>query len=456
MNSCSTKVLISLVFFLALNFRTTIAKAKSHSDYEKTNRDSILTEMQILLADDFRLWYPLCVDILYGGYFSDLNYKWQLEGEQNKMIVSQARHVWSASNAAMFYEDSTELLNVAEHGFKFLRDVMWDKEYRGFYDLVDGKGNPLVENGELIKKAYGNSFAIYGLAAYYRASGNSEALDLAKKTFNWLEEHSYDERYGGYFQFIARDGKALEKGFGYYPPKDQNSSIHLLECFTELYKVWPDELLRERLLSLFKIIRDTITTNKGYMNLFFTKDWIPISFMDSTSEQRKQNFELDHVSLGHDIETAYLLLEASKALGMENDSVTNLRAKKMVDHTIKFGWDKKYGGFFDGGYYFKDESKPQIVKNTKEWWAQAEALNSLLLISSIYPAEKEYYQKFCEQWNYIKVYLIDNEYSGWFWGGIDQVPQNKYAPKGSIWKVNYHTSRSLINCIKMLKNLSSK
>jgi mannobiose 2-epimerase len=77
-------------------------------------------------------------------------------------------------------------------------------------------------------------------------------------------------------------------------------------------------------------------------------------------------------------------------------------------------------------------------------------------MSSLYPAEKKYYQKFCEQWNYIKTYLIDNEYGGWFWGGTDQVPQNKYVNKGSIWKVNYHTSRTLINCIKMLKNHSTQ
>ena len=185
------------------------------------------------------------------------------------------------SNAAMFYQDNTELLKTAKHGFKFLKDVMWDKEFGGFYDLVDRKGNPLKENGELIKKAYGNSFAIYGLAAYYKASGNQKHLELAKKTFYWLEKYSYDKHYGGYFQFISREGKPLESGFGNYPPKDQNSSIHLLECFTELYKVWPDKLLQERILSLLKIIRDKITTEKGYMNLFFTKDWTPISFRDS-------------------------------------------------------------------------------------------------------------------------------------------------------------------------------
>ena len=454
MNTFLLKKSAPFVFFLTFLYNSSNAVVKIHSDDIMTKSDSILIEILELLDDDFRLWYPLTVDTLYGGFYSDINYKWELEGRQNKMIVSQARHVWSLSNAALFYKDNTELLKTAKHGFKFLKDVMWDKEFGGFFDLVDRKGKPLKENNELIKKAYGNSFAIYGLASYAKASGDDEALELAKKTFYWLENHSYDEVYGGYYQFITREGKPLESGFEHYPPKDQNSSIHLLECFTELYKVWPDMLLKDRIVSLLEIIRDKITTEKGYMNLFFTKDWTPISFRDSSPEIRKQNFELDHVSFGHDIETAYLMFEANEVLGIKNDSVTDHKAKRMVDHALEFGWDKKYGGIYDGGYYFINEKEPRIVKTTKEWWAQAEALNSLLLMSEIYPFEKIYYSRFCEQWQYIKDYLIDNKYGGWFWGGIDQVPENKFAAKGSIWKVNYHTSRSLINCMRTLKTHS--
>jgi mannobiose 2-epimerase len=192
------------------------------------------------------------------------------------------------------------------------------------------------------------------------------------------------------------------------------------------------------------------------MNLFFTRNWIPVSYRDSTSKKREQNYELDHVSFGHDIETAYLLLEANDVLGIENDSTTNYKAKKMVDHSIKYGWDNELGGIYDRGYYYKNEDEPKIIKSTKEWWAQAEALNSLLLMSSFYPAEENYYQKFCEQWEYIKTYLIDPKYGGWFWGGIEQAPGNKFSNKGSIWKVNYHTSRSLINCLGILNKNSSR
>jgi mannobiose 2-epimerase len=146
------------------------------------------------------------------------------------------------------------------------------------------------------------------------------------------------------------------------------------------------------------------------------------------------------------------MLEASKALGIKNDARTLAVGKKMVDHGVKYGWDKERGGIFDGGYYLPGEVNPSIVRNTKEWWSQVEALNSFLLLSALYPNDDlHYYDKFRAQWEYCKKYVIDNEHGGWYWGGVDIVPNNKFSPKSSIWKCNYHTSRALINCIARLK-----
>lgn len=427
-------------------------KAEPSMEELKTNKDTIAREMRHELDEEFRLWYPLSVDKVDGGFFTDINFKWELEGSQNKFIVSQARHVWSASNAAMFYQEDGKFREIASHGLEFLRNKMWDKDFGGFYDLVTKRGDPVTEGGKIVKRAYGNAFVIYGLAACYRAFGDKVALHLAQETFQWLEKHSYDPRHGGYFQFISREGNPLTDGYRGSPPKDQNSTIHLLEAFTELYKVWPDPLLRERLHSLLLLVRDTITTDKGYMVLFFKSDWTPVSFRESSADVRERNYEYDHVSFGHDVETAYLILEASEALGINGDKATLTVAKKMVDHALSYGWDRERGGLFDGGYYLSGQLKPVVVRHTKEWWSQVEAFNSFLMMSELFPRdERDYFGKFCAQWEYCKKYLIDHENGGWFWGGVDIVPQNKLVPKVSIWKCNYHTSRGLINCINRLK-----
>src|SRR3990172_11581645 len=224
--------LFFLLFLFSSFSATDKTKNKSVSNNPQTNRDSILAEMETNLDNMFELWYPKSIDTVYGGFFSDINYKWELQGRQNKMIVTQARHVWSAYNAAQFYKDSNKknlLLKVAAHGFEFLKSTMWDKEFGGFYDLVNREGEPLKENGKIIKRVYGNAFAIYGLASYYKASGDISALKLAEETFYWLWKNNYDSLYGGYFQFISKKGVPYTDGYGNDPPKDQNSSIHLLE-----------------------------------------------------------------------------------------------------------------------------------------------------------------------------------------------------------------------------------
>src|SRR3972149_10551706 len=112
-------VLISLfIFVIAL---PTQSKSISNPDGFLTGCDSVLIEMETNLDNMFELWYPKSIDTVYGGFFSDINYKWELQGRQNKMIVTQARHVWSAANAAMFYQKNNELRSVARHGVEFLK-----------------------------------------------------------------------------------------------------------------------------------------------------------------------------------------------------------------------------------------------------------------------------------------------------------------------------------------------
>jgi cellobiose epimerase len=424
-------------------------KAKLANEIEKSIKTELLNK-----------WYPQAVDKEYGGFLSTFTYDWQPTGPQDKMIVTQARHVWSNAKAAQLYPNVDFYLSSAKHGVAFLRDKMWDKTNGGFFTLVDRQGNVKEQGGGYAggpKNAYGNAFAIYALSAYYQASGDTSALNLAKKTFRWLEKHSHDPKNKGYFQALAIDGTPIQRtsqvpstsDIGY---KDQNSSIHLLEALSELYLVWPDPLVRERLQEMLVLIRDTLVTPKGYLTLFFTPDWKPITFRDSSEATIDKHHSLDEVSFGHDIETAYLLLEASHILGLAHDTKTMTVAKKLTDHTIRNGLDNKVGGFYDAGYYYKDKTDITIIKDTKNWWAQAEGLNTLLLMSDLYPKDPlDYFGLFQQQWDYINKYIIDHEHGEWFMGGIDKEPGMKTAQKGQIWKASYHQFRALSNIVQRLR-----
>lgn len=421
---------------------------------------TIIAEIeQSLRYELLNAWYPISVDTVYGGFLSDFTYDWQPNGPQNKFLVSQARHVWTTSEAAMFLSDDS-YRKIAKQGFHFLKDKTWDTRYGGFYMLRNRHGDPFPGGYGDEKSAYGNAFAIYALAIYYAMSGDTSALNLAQKTFFWLEKHSHDPEFKGYFDRMKQDGSWYDARELELKPrqlagacwKDHNSSIHLLEAFTELYRVWPDSLLQKRLLEMLTLIRDTITAEKGYLTLFLTRDWTPISFGDSSVVVREANSYFDHVSFGHDVETAYLMLEASHALGIKSDEKTLIRAKKMVDHALANGWDKENGGFYERGYYFNHSESISIISDKKIWWVQDEGLNALLLMAKLFPNEKKYEETFKKQWEYMKKYLIDREHGGWYMEGLDKSPDSQQAPKAFDWKANYHDVRALINCIEMLKS----
>lgn len=444
---------LKFILLSALMGSSVIASAQNI----RTDKQKIAREMKNSMVDELlKPWYPAAIDTADGGFLSAFTYDFKPTGNQDKMIVTQARHVWSNSKAAELFPEKKYYIEGARHGFEFLRDKLWDKQYGGFYTFTDKQGNP-KQGGFASKEAYGNSFAIYALAAYYQASGDTSALNLAKRGFWWLEKHAHDHVYKGYYQHMQIDGTPIVRDStvkstaetGY---KDQNSSIHLLESFTELYGVWPDQLLKTRLAEMLLLVRDKITDANGNLTLFFKPDWTPVSYRDSSLAVYKKHHSLDHISYGHNVETAYLMLEASHALGLEHDSKTLLVGKKMVDDALDHGWDNQLGGFYDEGYYFKDKPGVTITEDTKNWWAQAEGLNTLLIMATRYPQDKhQYFEKFKTLWQYTQTYLIDHEHGDWYQGGLDKQPQYKTALKGQIWKGTYHTFRALMNCLMQLE-----
>jgi cellobiose epimerase len=419
--------------------------------YAAPNRQSYLKfadETEAMLRRDvLGVWFPRTVDHEHGGFYSDFARDWQPTKSEGKFSVFQGRMTWIAAQIVMRRPDLKEqYLPIVQHGVDFLSNVLWDKQFGGFFWGVDEDGQitPFYSDG---KELYGISFGLYGAAAAYQATHDSRALELAQKTFRWMDEHAHDAKNGGYFEWLTREGKVVEgnrdsvtlqgvplAGFpiGY---KSMNTHIHLLESFTQLYEVWKDDTLRQRLEELLALSRDRICVQPGVMNLYFTNDWRPIP---------------DHDSYGHDVETAYLMLEAEDVLGHGHDPRTEHMAKLLVDHALANGWDEIYGGFFQDGTTF---GKPE--SQLKEWWVEMEGLNSLLLMHEKYGRETDvYFKAFQQQWQFIKDYQTDAQFHGVYeMIGADGVPTD--ASKGRIWKAAYHDGRALLNVTQRLQKLAA-
>lgn len=400
----------------------------------------------MLRRDVLAVWFPRSIDNQHGGFYSDFARDWQPTKSEGKFSVFQGRMTWIAAQIVMRRPDLKEqYLPIVHHGVDFLSDVLWDKQYGGFYWGLDDNGQitPVYSDG---KELYGISFGIYGAAAAYQATHDPKALELAQKAFRWIDEHAHDAKNGGYFEWLTREGKVVEADpdsvtlhaipLGSFPIgyKSMNTHIHLLESFTQLYEVWKDDTLRQRLEELLAVNRDKVCVQPGVMNLYFTNDWRPIP---------------DHDSYGHDIETAYLMLEAEDVLGHGHSLRTERMAKQLVDHALANGWDEVYGGFFqDGTTFGKPESR------LKEWWVEMEGLNSLLLMHEKYGHETDvYFKAFQRQWQFIKDYQTDSQFHGVYeMIGPDGIPT--HDNKGRIWKAAYHDGRALLNVTQRLQKLA--
>ncbi len=405
-----------------------------------------------------KAWYPRTLDKQMGGFLTNFSHDWQPLDQQNKMIVTQARHLWTLSKAAAIFPDEPMYANAARHAYEFLGTNMWDEDNGGFYWLVNRQGEPVLDGStNAVKRVYGHAFGIYALAAYYAMSGEQAALEDAQQAFHWLDAHAHDSELGGYFPTLNQKGQRIDSSMfireypmATYFYKDQNTSIHVLEALTELYHVWPDEVLEARLKEMFHLVRDTLVSEDGYLRLFFYDDWTPVSYRDSTQEVREANYAIDHVSFGHDIETAYLLLEASEALEEYQYAETLEKAKQMVDHTLRWGFDPQKSGIYDRGYYVPGTDSVEIIHDHKNWWSQSEGLNSLYMFSTFYPDESKYREEFDRLWEYTQNYVIDHKHGGWYPDGLDTHPEAATLQKASPWKGNYHNARALMNLRRMM------
>ena len=116
-----TKHLLT-IWMLFLTFSSCSVKEKTTNFYDQKIYNELSTALNKELLD---VWYPRTVDSIYGGFLSDFDYKWEMEGPQNKMIVTQSRHVWTCSTVAEFYPQKKDYyLKMASHGIRFLKDKM--------------------------------------------------------------------------------------------------------------------------------------------------------------------------------------------------------------------------------------------------------------------------------------------------------------------------------------------
>jgi mannobiose 2-epimerase len=368
--------------------------------------------------------------------------------DDNRFLVYQARMTWTAAAFAQFDARQRQTFeDYARYGIAYLDRTMRDQQSGGFHFVLDPKGR-LDDRLGTEKHVYGTAFVLYAASKVYEVAHEELALKVARDTFDWLEKHAHDPEQGGYFEALSRDGrpivswepgapipKRLDRLGIYYGFKTMNSHIHLLEALAQFYLVEKTPLVKQRLAETLAVVRDRIAAEPGALNLYLSRDW---------------HATPAHDSFGHDVETAYLLLEAAEALGQPDDPKTAKVARQLIDHALDWGWDEQYGGFYDKGESFAGEA----FDKKKVWWTQAEGLNALLLMHKKYRSQTDRYgHAFLKQWAFIDKHMLDPEHGGWFQETTREGTLLGSGQKASQWKANYHTARAMMNVVTMLDEL---
>ena len=386
---------------------------------------------RILTQNIVPFWYPEVIDYQDGGYRlnHDLTGRWR--GPANKSLVTQARTLWFFSRLANSAYRNRKSLEAASHGYAFLRDRMWDKEFGGFYWEVDSSGYTATMPG---KQMYGQAFGLYALTEYAIASGDPTATATAKELFSLMETQAHDTVYGGYREILRRDWsvplRTANRSDGCVV-KRMNTHIHLLEALTTFHDLTRDPRARERLIELIFVNSSSVLRkNVGACTDKYLENWEPLHGGND-----------DRVSYGHDVENVWLLVEACKSAGIYGSLLLDFY-RTLIRYALDHGFDWRHGGFYDSG-----PLNAQADRRDKIWWVQAEGLVAALQMYRL-SGEQIYWNCFTQTLEWIVGHQADWQHGDWY---------EKVSPNGKVsgvkagpWKAPYHNGRAMLRCLDLL------
>ncbi|MCD8182216.1 MAG: AGE family epimerase/isomerase [Bacteroides sp.] len=387
--------------------------AKAQSVATKALHDEITADLKNNILS---FWERYSVDPS-GGFYGSLERNGTPIAGAPKGGVLNARILWTFSTAYRMYGDGN-YRKMADRAQRYFIDHFIDPQYGGAYWLIKADGTPLNTD----KQTYGCSYAIYGLAEHFRATGNLESLQKAIDIYYTMESKIKDPVKDGYIESFTRAWGTPEK-LGYdgdgVATKTMNTHIHVLEAYTLLYKVWRDAGLRERLAKIIDLLTTKLyDAQTHHLILYCDSDWKNLDDIDS---------------YGHDIETAWLLTEAAEALG---DPAVFEKCKKisldLTNSALKEGLAPLGGMIYER---HKDKYRRDF-----SWWCQAETIVGCVNAWQL-TGKQSYLDSASRMWEFIKAKVIDKEYGEWFRTVEENGTPRYKEPKASMWNCPYHNSR---------------
>ncbi|MDB5021578.1 MAG: N-acyl-D-glucosamine 2-epimerase [Pedobacter sp.] len=394
----------------------------------RSKETQYLQELESELNNIIKYWSTYTLDLVHGGFLGKISNDNIAEEFADKGSVLNSRILWSFS--AAYNLDKTYDLALADRAYDYLAAHFIDSDFGGVYWTVDYQGKP----NDTKKQVYAVAFTIYALSEYFMARGYDVVKDHAIALYRDLVKYSYDADRGGYFEAFNREWEALDdlrlSDKDANEKKTMNTHLHILEAFTNLYRIWPDEDLKNRIIALIEdFSRYIVDAETARMILFFDEDW---------------NRKSDVISYGHDIEASWLLQEAAEVVD-EPELLNGIKslAVKMAEASLA-GVDP------DGGLWYEQEPALGRTIKEKHWWVQAEAMVGFYNAWQV-SQDPRFLDASLNCWNFVQAHILDKKNGEWFWGIGEDGSLMENEDKVGLWKCPYHNSRACIELIRRIK-----
>lgn len=402
--------------------------------YDQTVLNKLGRDLKKELSENILpYWENNVIDTQNGGFVGRITHDNSIDDTASKGLIMNARLLWTYS--AIYRRFRRKILKeLADRAYSYILSHFFDSTHGGFYWMLDPEGK--VQDDR--KHLYAQAFTIYAFTEYFMAFKCRTALDVANDLYRLVEVKCSDPKNNGYFEAFSRDwqlhddARLSEKDIN--EPKSMNTHLHLLEAYTNLYRCDKSTDLQVKLRSLIEVLLDHIVADDGtHLVNFLNEDWEPRSNI---------------ISFGHDIESVWLLQEASEVIG---DKVLNTRVIEVgtiISRAVLQNGLDKSGGLLT------EADHSGITNDDKEWWPQAEALVGFL---NTYEntGDPAFLDGAVAIWEFVQKFIVDSAHGDWI-ARVSREGNPFNDDKARDWKCSYHNSRACLEVMHRTKRMVKK
>jgi mannose/cellobiose epimerase-like protein (N-acyl-D-glucosamine 2-epimerase family)/dienelactone hydrolase len=369
-------------------------------------------------------WTRHAPDPVSGGFHTNLSREWNAAPPYDQVPLLIGRHAYGFSTAFQLSGDPA-YLDVARSASEYLLAHAWDREYGGWYDLLDRAGSPLPDDKKVAHQIYVNA----GLVAYYSATGDVRGLRRVLRSVELQRLRAHDPERGGWAETFSRDMRVTSWGKNKHAHYDYAGALLLnlhLATRDPSALAWARELLD---LSLEKL-RDGCGWFHGFGSRF-DREWrrIPLivngRFVASTGAQ---------------LTAALALIRLFEQTGERRylDAGVDL-----VERTQRFGWNERTGAWSE----YVGACPPARVDAGPAvwWWVQIYGAMAQLRLRAL-TGEDAWLRRFRRSEEFFERAFRDREYGGVYSCVTPEGAVAGKGTKGSGWKASYHEmEHALVN-----------